>query len=131
GRVDINLLEEPVGYDPNGSPVYLRDIWPTQEEIVETINECLRVEDFKHVYDVIFDGGDDWKQLVAPEGKNFVWNEQSSYVQEAPFFKNISPEPLPTEDIHDARVLLYLGDSVTTDHISPAGSFKADSAAGQ
>lgn len=131
GRVDVDLLNDPLDFDPNGNPVYLRDIWPTQQEIVDTINQCMRVSDFKNVYDVIFDGGDDWKQLVAPQGKNFRWKEQSTYVQEAPFFKNISNEPLPTADINNARVLLYLGDSVTTDHISPAGSFRADSAAGQ
>lgn len=131
GRVDVDLLNDPLDFDPNGNPVYLRDIWPTQQEIVDTINQCMRVADFKNVYDVIFDGGADWKQLVAPQGKNFKWKEQSTYVQEAPFFKNISNEPLPTTDINNARVLLYLGDSVTTDHISPAGSFRADSAAGQ
>jgi aconitate hydratase 1 len=130
GRVDVDLLNEPLSYDPNGNPVYLRDIWPTQEEIADTINQCMRTSDFKDVYDVIFDGGDDWKKLTAPQGKNFEWNEQSTYVQEAPFFKNISSEPVPAQDITHANVLLYLGDSVTTDHISPAGSFKSDSAAG-
>jgi len=131
GRVDIDLINDPLDYDPNGNPVYLRDIWPTQQEIVDTINNCMRVEDFKTVYDVIFDGGEDWKQLVAPQGENFGWNDESTYIQEVPFFKDISAEPLPIQDITDARVLLSLGDSVTTDHISPAGSFKADSAAGQ
>ncbi len=131
GRVDVDLMNEPLDYDPNGNPVYLKDIWPTQQEIIDTINQCMRVEDFKKTYDVIFDGEEDWKQLMAPEGKNFEWNEQSTYVQEAPFFKNISENPIPTSDIEEARVLLYLGDSVTTDHISPAGSFKPGSAAGQ
>ncbi len=131
GRVDIDLINDPLDYDPNGNPVYLRDIWPTQQEIVDTISNCMRVEDFKAVYDVIFDGGDDWKQLVAPLGKNFGWKDESTYIQEVPFFKNISTDPLPTQDITGARVLLSLGDSVTTDHISPAGSFRADSAAGQ
>jgi len=130
GRVDVDLLHDPLSYDPNGNPVYLHDIWPTQQEITDTINQCMRTSDFKAVYDVIFEGSDDWKKLTAPQGKNFEWNEQSTYVQEAPFFKNISDVPLPTQDITDARVLLYLGDSVTTDHISPAGSFKPDSAAG-
>ncbi|MGK6350614.1 aconitate hydratase AcnA [Parapedobacter sp. DT-150] len=130
GRVDIDLINDPLDYDPNGNPVYLRDIWPTQQEIIDAVNQCMRVEDFENVYGIIFDGGDDWKQLVAPEGKNFVWNAQSTYVQEAPFFKDISDEPLPMQDITAARVLLYLGDSVTTDHISPAGSFKPDSTAG-
>ena len=131
GRVDVDLINDPLDYDPNGNPVYLKDIWPTQQEIVDTINQCMRVEDFKNVYDVIFEGEADWKQLEAPAGKNFIWNEQSTYVQEAPFFKDISEEPLPMKDIDGAKVLLYLGDSVTTDHISPAGSFKSDSAAGQ
>lgn len=130
GRVDVDLLTDPIGYDPNGNPVYLNDIWPTQQEIADTINESLRVDDFKDVYSVIFEGEQDWKELAAPEGKNFVWDEQSTYVQEVPFFKDISAEPLPLQDIHDAKVLLYLGDSVTTDHISPAGSFRAESSAG-
>lgn len=131
GRVDIDLMTEPVGYDPNGRPVYLNDIWPTQQEIEDTIRESLRVEDFKNTYDVIFEGGEDWQKLQAPEGKNFEWSDGSTYVQEAPFFKDVSAEPLPIEDIHGAKVLLYLGDSVTTDHISPAGSFRPDSSAGE
>jgi len=131
GRIDIDLLTDPIGHDPNGKPVYLNDIWPSQQEIVDTINQCMRVGDFKDVYSVIFEGEDDWKQLPAPEGKNFVWDVQSTYVQEAPFFKDISDEPQPTKDVVSARVLLYLGDSVTTDHISPAGSFKPESTAGQ
>jgi len=131
GRVDIDLINDPLDYDPNGNPVFLRDIWPTQQEIVDTINSCMQVEDFKAVYDVIFDGGGDWKQLIAPEGKNYGWDNDSTYIQEAPFFKNISDVPLPAQDITGARVLLALGDSVTTDHISPAGSFRPDSPAGQ
>lgn len=130
GRVDIDLLNEPLDYDPNGNPVYLRDIWPTQQEIADTINESMRVEDFKNVYDVIFEGDEEWKNLQAPEGQMFDWNPNSTYVQEAPFFKNISDQPEASQDIRDARVLLYLGDSVTTDHISPAGSFRPESAAG-
>jgi len=131
GRVDVDLLNEPIAYDPNGNPVYLRDIWPSPQEIADTISQCMRVEDFESVYDVIFDGGEEWKQLQAPDGKNFQWDAQSTYIQEAPFFKDINPVPTNPEDIRSARVLLYLGDSVTTDHISPAGSFKPDSAAGR
>jgi len=130
GHVDVDLLHDPISYDPNGNPVYLRDIWPTQQEITDTISQCMRTSDFKEVYDVIFEGSDDWKKLTAPQGKNFDWNGQSTYIQEAPFFKDISNEPAAPQDITNANVLLYLGDSVTTDHISPAGSFKADSAAG-
>lgn len=131
GRVDVDLTNDPIGYDPNGQPVYLADIWPSQEEITETIQQCMRTEDFQKVYDVIFEGEEEWKKLQAPEGKNFAWDSTSTYVQEAPFFKDISAEPAPVRNIEGARVLLYLGDSVTTDHISPAGSFRPDSAAGQ
>src|SRR5690606_37132691 len=77
GRIEIDLLTDPIGHDPNGKPVYLNDIWPSQQEIVDTINQCMRVGDFKDVYSVIFEGEDDWKQLPAPEGKNFVWDVQS------------------------------------------------------
>ncbi|KUG11951.1 aconitate hydratase AcnA [Elizabethkingia anophelis] len=130
GHVDIDLTTEPLQYDPNGEPVYLKDIWPTREEIQETINECLKQGDFKEVYDVIFDGSEDWQNLEVNLDQNFEWDQNSTYIKEAPFFENISADPDPVTDIKDARVLLYLGDSVTTDHISPAGSFKEDSAAG-
>ncbi len=131
GRVDVNLLEDPLSYDPNGHPVYLRDIWPTQDEINQTINEALRKEDFKEVYDVIFDGGDEWKKLEAPKGKEFIWDDNSTYIREVPFFQELPAQPTALQDIENARVLLYLGDSVTTDHISPAGSFNEESAAGK
>lgn len=130
GHVDIDLTTEPLQYDPNGEPVYLKDIWPTREEIQETINECLKQGDFKEVYDVIFDGSEDWQNLEVNLDQNFEWDQNSTYIKEAPFFENISADPDPVTDIKDAQVLLYLGDSVTTDHISPAGSFKEDSAAG-
>lgn len=131
GRVDVNLMEDPLSYDPNGNPVYLKDIWPTQDEINRTIKEAMRKEDFKEVYDVIFDGEEEWKELEAPEGKEFIWDNDSTYIREVPFFKELSAEPSPLREIESARVLLYLGDSVTTDHISPAGSFNEESAAGK
>lgn len=131
GRVDVNLLEHPLSYDPNGDPVYLKDIWPTQDEINQTIKEAMRKEDFKEVYDVIFDGEEEWKNLKAPEGKEYTWDNSSTYIREVPFFQNMSHEPTPLTDIENARVLLFLGDSVTTDHISPAGSFNEESAAGK
>ena len=131
GRVDVDLLHDPLDYDPNGEPVYLKDIWPTQEEINETIKACMRVEDFEKVYSVIFEGEEDWKNLVAPEGTKYVWDDHSTYIQEAPFFQNLSNIPEKLSDIKDARVLLFLGDSVTTDHISPAGAFGEQTAAGQ
>ena len=131
GRVDINLLTSPISNDKNGLPVYLKDIWPSQDEINEVVSNNLSVKDFKEVYEVIFDGDDDWKALVAPTGLDYHWNDQSTYIQEAPFFKDIPIETHSVKNIIDARVLLYLGDSVTTDHISPAGSFNQTSAAGQ
>lgn len=130
GRVDVNLLEDPLDYDPNGNPVYLKDIWPTREEIIQTINDSMKQEDFQQVYDVIFDGSTDWQNLQVNLDQNFEWDKDSTYIKEAPFFENLQVKPDPVTDIKNARVLLYLGDSVTTDHISPAGSFKSDSAAG-
>lgn len=131
GRVDIDLINEPLGYDPNGEAVYLRDIWPSQDEINKTINDCMKVEDFKEIYDVIFEGNDAWKELEAPTGTAYQWDDHSTYIQEAPFFKDISENPEALQNIEGARVLLYLGDSVTTDHISPAGAFGDSSAAGK
>ena len=131
GRVDVNLLEDPLDFDPNGQPVYLRDIWPSREEIMSTINECVKQEDFQEVYDVIFDGSADWQDLEVSLNESYEWNPDSTYIKEAPFFEKLQANPEPVKDINDARVLLYLGDSVTTDHISPAGSFSVKSAAGK
>ncbi|HQU94768.1 MAG TPA: aconitate hydratase AcnA [Saprospiraceae bacterium] len=130
GRVDINLITDPIDYDPNGEPVYLKDIWPSREEIQQTINECLKQGDFEEIYDVIFDGSTDWQELAVNLDQNFEWSIDSTYIREAPFFENLNATPDPVTDINGAKVLLYLGDSVTTDHISPAGSFKEDSSAG-
>src|SRR5690606_3717786 len=131
GRVDVDLINEPLSYDPNGNPVYLKDIWPSREEIIQTINDCVKQDDFQEVYDVIFDGSTDWQNLEVSLDQNFEWNNASTYIKEAPFFENLKATPDPVSDIKNARVLLYLGDSVTTDHISPAGSFREDSAAGK
>ncbi len=131
GRVDIDLINEPLGYDPNGEAVFLKDIWPSQEEINLTISDCMKVEDFKEVYDVIFDGNEEWQKLEAPTGTAYKWDDHSTYIQEVPFFKNISETPEALQNIENARVLLYLGDSVTTDHISPAGAFGELTAAGK
>src|SRR5690606_1752125 len=131
GRVDVNLMEDPIDYDPNGDPVYLRDIWPSREEINETIKACMRVEDFKEVYDVIFEGSTDWQDLKVNLDQNYEWDDNSTDIKKAPFFEGLQVEPEPLGDIQGARVLLYLGHSVTTDHISPAGSFNERSAAGE
>jgi aconitate hydratase len=131
GRVDVDLLTSPLGYDPNGEPVFLRDIWPTQEEINEAILKAVKQEDFEKSYSVIFEGDEQWQGLLAPQGENYHWSKDSTYIREAPFFTGISSHIAPPHDITGARVLLKLGDSVTTDHISPAGSFKADTSAGK
>ncbi len=131
GRVDIDILNDPLTHDGNGRPVYLKDLWPSQEEIHSVMRESLAPEEFREAYSVIFEGEDQWKQLEAPSGIDYQWTEDSTYIREAPFFKNISEEPEDPTDIEEARVLLKLGDSVTTDHISPAGRFSKNSPAGQ
>ncbi|MGF6928154.1 aconitate hydratase [Chitinophaga sp. W2I13] len=131
GRIDVDILTAPLGYDPNGEPVYLRDIWPTQQEINDTVAAAVKQEDFENIYKVIFDGDEQWRGLLAPSGKDYHWSNDSTYIREAPFFKGLSEFPSSVEDVKDARVLLKLGDSVTTDHISPAGSFKQDTPAGK
>lgn len=131
GRVDIDLMNEPLDYDPNGKPVYLKDIWPSMQEIQDVIKEATKPEDFAEEYSVIFDGDEQWKKLAAPTGVEYQWSEESSYIKEIPFFKDIKEVPDAIQDISGARVLMKLGNSVTTDHISPAGSFSADSPAGK
>lgn len=130
GRVDINLLEDPLDYDPNGNPVYLRDIWPSRDEIAKTVSECVKIKDFADAYGVIFKGSSEWEDLNVSLEENFKWGEKSTYVREVPFFQNITTEVKPTSNINNARILLALGDSVTTDHISPAGQFAEASASG-
>ena len=131
GRVDINLMEDPLAQDANGRDVFLRNIWPTQEEIQNAIESATTKEDYAKEYAVIFDGEEQWQKLPAPTGLDYDWKEDSTYIKEIPFFKDISETPPPLKNIVDARVLVNLGDSVTTDHISPAGSFSEESAAGQ
>ncbi len=129
GTVDIDLTTDPVGTDRNGSPVYLRDIWPTLSEIRETIDQSLSPDMFKGEYAHVFEGDDRWKTLPVPEGGLYEWDPASTYVQEPPFFQGLSTEPTPPTDIHGARVLVQVADSITTDHISPAGSIPKDSPA--
>ena len=131
GRVDINLMEDPLAQDSNGKDVFLRDIWPSQQEIQDAIESATTKEDYAKEYAVIFDGEEQWQQLVAPTGLDYDWKDDSTYIKEIPFFKDISEFPDPLKNIINARVLVNLGDSVTTDHISPAGSFSEDSPAGQ
>ena len=131
GRMDIDMEEEPLGLDPDGEPVYLKDVWPSQEEIAEVVDRVVKKEFYQKSYGEIFDGNDLWKKLSAPLDKAYRWDPESTYVKEAPFFVNISAEPEIIQPISNARVLLMLGDSVTTDHISPAGSFSKISPAGK
>jgi aconitate hydratase len=131
GRIDINLLEDPLTKDLNGEEVYLRDIWPSQEEIQQVIEKATSKEDYAREYEVIFDGEETWQNLTAPTGLDYQWNDESTYIKEIPFFKGITEEPEPLKNIENARVLMKLGDSVTTDHISPAGSFSEESEAGK
>ena len=131
GTVDIDLVNEPIGEDPEGNPVYLRDIWPTQAEIAEIIERSVSREEFEREYGSVFEGNDEWQAIPTTGGILYDWDPESTYIQEPPFFKDLSPEPVPIEPIAGARVLLKLGDSVTTDHISPAGAIPVDSPAGR
>lgn len=131
GKVDIDLMNEPVSYDPNQLPVYLKDIWPTDDEIHQVLSEVLSPKQFAKSYETIFDGNETWQKLNIPEQKIYAWDDQSTYIKEAPFFKNLTEFPKELQDIENARTLLVLGDSITTDHISPAGSFNENSAAGK
>ncbi len=131
GTVDIDLVNEPIGEDPEGRPVYLRDIWPTQAEIAEIIERSVSRGEFEREYAAVFEGNDEWQAIPTTGGILYDWDPDSTYIQEPPFFKDLSPEPAPIEPIVGARVLLKLGDSVTTDHISPAGAIPADSPAGR
>ncbi|MDA0929996.1 MAG: aconitate hydratase AcnA [Bacteroidetes bacterium] len=130
GRTDIDLTTEPIGVDKNGQPVMMADIWPSNQEIADLRNQVIVPEDYRATYATVFDGDADWQNLKAPEGQLFQWSPNSTYVKEAPFFQGISEEVAEPTDILNAKVLLMLGDSVTTDHISPAGSFKPESPAG-
>jgi aconitate hydratase len=132
GTVDVDLTSEPIGHDPNGNPVYLRELWPSQAEIREAMQQAVTPDEFQHEYSEVFEGDQHWQALPLPErGDLFEWNPQSTYVQEPPFFEGLSAEPGPLTDIDNARVLVMLSDSITTDHISPAGSIPKDAPAGR
>jgi aconitate hydratase len=131
GTVDINLAHDPIGRDPNGDPVYLRDIWPTNGEIADAIQQAVTPELFRKTYEVVFAGDEQWRSMPVPEGALYEWDPDSTYIQEPPFFQGMTDDPPPVTDIEGARVLVMVGDSVTTDHISPAGSIAKDSPAGR
>lgn len=131
GKINIDFNTEPIGYDPNGNPVYLKDIWPTQNEIKETINKVLNSKLFKKKYADVFEGNEYWKEIPITEGELFDWDPNSTYIQNPPFFENLTLEPEPPRDITNAYCLGVFGDSITTDHISPAGSISENSPAGK
>jgi aconitate hydratase len=131
GRMDVDLEDEPLGQDSDGNDVYLRDLWPSAEEIADTIAEAIRSDMFSRTYADVFSGDEHWTELDVPEGDLFVWDPKSTYVRLPPYFEGMSREPQAVEDFAGARCLVMVGDSVTTDHISPAGAIRPDSPAGQ
>jgi aconitate hydratase len=131
GTMDLDLDTEPLGTDAEGSPVFLSDLWPTPQEIQQVVNQALQTEMFGEKYASVFDGDEAWRSLPTPEGDTFEWDPESTYIRKPTFFEGIQAEPPPLEDVVGARVLAKLGDSVTTDHISPAGAIKVDSPAGE
>jgi aconitate hydratase len=129
--MDIDLLNEPLGADEGGAPVFLADIWPSASEIQATIEASIDADMFTSRYRDVFEGDERWRALATPEGEVFEWDAQSTYVRKPPYFDGMDRQPSPVTNIGSARVLALLGDSVTTDHISPAGAIKADSPAGK
>ena len=130
GSMDVDLFEDPLGQDSEGNDVYMKDIWPSAKEIEDVIAQAINSDMFGSNYEDVFAGDEQWRSLPTPEGDTFAWDEDSTYVRRPPYFDGMPEEPEPVTDIEGARVLLKLGDSVTTDHISPAGAIKKDSPAG-
>ncbi len=130
GRIDLDMYREPLGFG-KGKPVYLKDIWPTTREVHDVVNQFITGDLFQSTYKDVFRGDERWRGLPVPKGETFAWDDKSTYVKNPPYFENMPPTPAPVADIAGARVLCDLGNSVTTDHISPAGSIKPNSAAGQ
>ena len=131
GSMDADIVNEPLGQDEDGNDVYLRDIWPSEKEIAETIESAVQSDMFRKSYGEVFEGDERWTGLEVPTGDRFAWADDSTYVRLPPYFEGMPDEPTEVTDIEGARVLALLGDSVTTDHISPAGSIKKDSPAGR
>jgi aconitate hydratase len=131
GRIDLDLATEPLGVDPDGVPVYLHDLWPSQAEIEGALRTALRAEMFRQQYADVFTGEAAWRELPVPEGETYAWEAGSTYVRRPPYFDGMTMTAPPFRDVRDARVLAVLGDSITTDHISPAGAIKRDSPAGR
>jgi aconitate hydratase len=131
GRIDVDLTTEPIGQDEDGTDVFLRDLWPSPEQVTETIGRAVSVDMYQRTYADVFTGDENWAALGVPEGDIFAWDPDSTYVRKPPYFDGMSREPGTVEDIAGARCLVMIGDSVTTDHISPAGAIRLDSPAGK
>ncbi len=131
GTVDIDLVNEPIGKDKNGKDVFLKEIWPTDKDVVKAIQDSVKPEMFRKEYSAVFTGNEAWNKIASPSGDLYEWDSKSTYIQEPPFFVDLPKEPGDIQPINDARALAVLGDSITTDHISPAGAIKADSPAGK
>jgi aconitate hydratase len=131
GRMDLDLTTEALGKDTSGKPVYLRDIWPTPQEVAATVRSAVSTDMYRKVYGEVYEGDAHWKSMPIPAGDLYRWDPKSTYIKMPPYFENMPKNPPPLADIHGARVLAILGDSVTTDHISPAGSIPVDSPAGK
>ncbi|MCW2835181.1 MAG: aconitate hydratase 1, partial [Nocardioides sp.] len=131
GSMDVDLFNDPLGQDQDGNDVFMRDIWPSAQEVEEVVAAAINSDMFDESYQDVFAGDEMWRSLPTPEGDTFAWDEDSTYVRRPPYFDGMPDEPAPVADIEGARVLLKLGDSVTTDHISPAGAIKKDSPAGR
>ncbi len=131
GSMNVDVSRDPLGEDADGQPVFLRDIWPTEREIQQSVLAAVSSEMFREQYASVFEGDDRWKTLPVPTGDQFAWDDHSTYIRRPPFLEGVTVEPKPLADISGARVLALLGDSITTDHISPAGSIRADSPAGR
>lgn len=131
GTMDFDFETDPLGQDTDGNDVFLRDIWPSPQEIDDTIKSAISQDMFRKSYADVFKGDERWQNLSTPSGDTFAWDENSTYVRKAPYFDGMQLEPSPVEDIKGARVLALLGDSVTTDHISPAGPIKPGTPAAQ
>jgi aconitate hydratase len=131
GRIDTDLRKDPLGKGKDGKPVYLADIWPSQQEVQQTMESAITSEMFRQSYSEVYAGDERWRGLPVPKGETYAWEKDSTYIRQAPYFDDMALEPSAVEDIKGARVLAVLGDSVTTDHISPAGSIKKDGPAGK
>jgi aconitate hydratase len=131
GSMDLDIFSEPLGVGGDGTPVHLRDLWPSSAEVAEVIGQAVQSDMFRRSYAAVFEGDDHWASLEVPGGSSFAWDADSTYVRQPPYFVDMPQEPQPLRDVHGARVLAVLGDSVTTDHISPAGVIKRDSPAGR